>query len=120
MRKYLTAGQLWLVRHFSQCIVLIDSRLSTCCSATMASGGRLCCASSASRKVSGATARACGGGIAGFAYMVLLYYGIALVIGFCSDATSAAGRTDKYRMKFSTQRSAREWFQPATRAQRVL
>jgi hypothetical protein len=38
-------------------------RLSTCCSATMLSGGRLCCASWSRRKVSGATERAWGGAI---------------------------------------------------------
>lgn len=35
-----------------------DVRLSTCCRATMLSGGRLCCASWSRRKVSGATERA--------------------------------------------------------------
>lgn len=40
-------------------------RLSTCCNATTESAGKLCCASSASRKVSGATERCCGGGMEG-------------------------------------------------------
>ena len=61
-------------------------RLSTCCNATTESAGKLCCASSASRKVSGATERCWGGGIAG---CWLLGY----MLGCDGDALqNAAGR----------------------------
>jgi hypothetical protein len=69
MRKYLTAA----VSARSNALLALDARLtgamvmhvrlSTCWRATMLSGGRLCCASWSSRKVSGATERAWGGGI---------------------------------------------------------
>jgi hypothetical protein len=71
MRKYLTAA---VSAENTSCsdarlsgavvaVVVVHIRLSTCWRATMLSGGRLCCASWSSRKVSGATERAWGGGI---------------------------------------------------------
>lgn len=70
---------------------LNDLQLSTCCKATIASGGSDCCASSFSRKVSGATERACGGGIAACAleYMlvVLRQHLVEMTKGPASNAT---------------------------------
>jgi hypothetical protein len=65
MRKYFTAGAVsqWHGARWRRDLFTRGyARLSTCCNATTESAGKLCCAFSSSKKVSGATDRCWGGG----------------------------------------------------------